>query len=95
MEYFWAPPLYPFDPIVAVIGRLTEAGVVAEGRADEFLWSCRGLITSAVMEYLYKNMKCKTGGKNNDLGPALARRLVGDLLWGFGVPGSTDRGSRS
>jgi hypothetical protein len=41
------------------------------------------LITSAVMEFLYKG---------RDLEPGLAGRLVGDLLRGFGEPGACSGG---
>lgn len=74
-------------PLEKVIGRLVEGGVVEGCRAKELLWTCRGLITSAVMEFLYQ---CQDG----DLGPAPAHRLVGDLLWGYGIPGSVERGAR-
>lgn len=75
--------------IEVAIGRLTAEGVVAADRGPDLLRACRGMITSTVMEYLYK-----PGEGQVDLGPALARRLVGDLLWGFAVPGNTGRGER-
>jgi len=72
--------------IVEAIRRLAVAGVVAPGRGADLLRTCRGLITSAVMEFLYKP------DNDNDLGPELARALVRDILHGFGVSGSTGRG---
>jgi AcrR family transcriptional regulator len=73
-------------PIAAAIGGLTAAGVVAADRAADLLRACRGMISSTVLEFLYKPEG------DHDLGPALARRLVGDLLWGFAVPGHNGRG---
>ena len=73
------------QPIVTVGRRLAEEGVVARGREADFLFTCRGLITSAVIEFLLK------GG---ELGPALASRLVDILLRGFGEPGRPGRGSQ-
>ena len=64
-----------------VVGRLSEEGIVAPGRVEDCAQACCGLIRMAVMDFLFK------GG---DLDAALARRLVGDLLWGFGVPGSDE-----
>jgi AcrR family transcriptional regulator len=69
------------EPIARVIGLLEAGGVVAGDRAADLLRACRGMITSMVMEFLY------TDGEELDLGPSLARRLVGDLLWGFAVSG--------
>jgi AcrR family transcriptional regulator len=64
---------------------LSAAGVVAADRVEDCARACCGLIRMAVMDFLYKGAA---------LDGALARRLVGDLLWGFGVPGSTTvRGS--
>jgi AcrR family transcriptional regulator len=73
-------------PIAEAIGRLQGAGVVAADRGPDLLRACRGMITSTVMEFLFK------GERDLDLGPALAGRLVGDLLWGFAVPGHAGRG---
>jgi TetR/AcrR family transcriptional regulator len=53
---------------------LTEAGVVAAGRAEACSRFCRGLIVIATMDFLYMG---------RELGPELARRLVDDLLRGF------------
>ena len=68
--------------IAGVIGRITAEGLVAADRGGDLLRACRGMITSMVMGFLYKF----DGEVELDLGPALARRLVGDLLWGFAVP---------
>lgn len=75
--------------IVAVIGRLADAGVVAADRTDDFFRAYDGAITSTVMRFLYA-ASCESEAP--DLGPGLARRLVGDLLWGFAVPGHNGRG---
>lgn len=75
-------------PIDTVIGRLTAEGIVPPARANDLLCACRGTIKSSVMEYLYRF----GDGKEFDLGPALAGRLVGDLLWGFAAPGVSGRG---
>lgn len=65
----------PLDrPIHETVRRLVEAGIIAADRAEDFLRVCRGLITSTVMEALYKQ---------REIGPALAHRLVDDLLYGF------------
>ena len=73
------------EPIIAVGHRLGEAGVIARGRDADFLFTCRGLITSAVMGFLLKE---------GELGPALASRLVDILLRGFGEPGRAGRESQ-
>lgn len=75
-------------PIADVIARFAADGLVKADRAADLLRACRGMITSTVMEFLYKF----DGGVDLDLGPTLARRLVGDLLWGFAAPGRNDRG---
>jgi len=75
-------------PIAAVVADLTAAAFVDAGRAGDLLRACRGMITATVMEFLYK-----VHDDDLDLGPERARRLVGDLLWGFAVPGRNDRGS--
>jgi AcrR family transcriptional regulator len=69
------------EQLEGVVRRLAEAGVVDAARVGHCAQACRGLITMATIEFLY-------GG--GELGPGLAVRLVGDLLWGFGVsrPGS-------
>lgn len=69
------------EPLERAIRCATEAGIVMPGRQADMLLACRGLITAAVIEFLYED-------KNQDLGPDLARRLVGDLLHGFGTRGS-------
>jgi AcrR family transcriptional regulator len=67
---------------IEIVQRLSAAGVVAPGRVEDCARHCCGLIRMAVMDFLFK------GGP---LDEAQARRLVGDLLWGFGVPGSTGK----
>lgn len=54
---------------------LAEAGLVAPERARACATALRGLIVIHTMDYLYR------GG---ELGPELGRRIVGDLLTGFG-----------
>lgn len=65
--------------LLGVVRGLAVARVIDPGRADDFVRACCGMIRMAVMDFLFK------GG---DLDAALARRLVGDLFRGFGVPGS-------
>ena len=60
--------------MVASVRPLAAAGVVAEGRVEDCASACRGMIVISTMDFLY-------AGK--DLGPGLARRLVGELLHGF------------
>jgi AcrR family transcriptional regulator len=67
--------------MTSIFERLPRAGIVAPGRLADFSWACKGLITSAVMDFLYKG---------RTLDPGLARRLVGDLLRGFGEPGTIE-----
>ncbi len=67
------------SPVVTVVRRLAEAGIIAPERVDDCVQGCDGFMKMAVMDFLFK------GG---ELDAALARRLVGDLLWGFAVPGS-------
>ena len=71
-----------YAPIVAVVSRMAGVGVIVVDRADDFLFACRALITSAVMEFLFKQ---------SDLRPGLASRLVNDLLRGFREPGHMGR----
>lgn len=70
--------------LTVAVRRLSSAGVVAADRVDDCVKACRGLITTSAVDFLYK------GGT---VSPELARRLVGDLLWGFGVVGTAGRGS--
>lgn len=65
------------------VRRLAGAGLIAPGRVGDCVRACRGLIVIAVMDFLYSDQ---------DLEPGLERRLVGDLLRGFGEPGATGRG---
>jgi AcrR family transcriptional regulator len=81
------------------IGRLAQAGLIAPERVGAFATACRGMIVIAMMDYLYRDRhpECTSGGveSSRDLEPGLAGRLVGDLLHGFALPGSTGRGKRS
>jgi AcrR family transcriptional regulator len=52
-----------------------EAGLIAPDRVDDFVAACRGMIVMSVMDFLYQGV---------ELRPGLSRRLVGDLLHGFG-----------
>jgi AcrR family transcriptional regulator len=73
------------DQTLGVVRALAEAGVIAADRVDDLVRASCGLIRMAVMDFLLKGA---------DLDAALARRLVGDLLWGFALPGSANgRGS--
>jgi AcrR family transcriptional regulator len=62
-----------------VVRFAAAAGVIDPSRVEAFATACRGLIVVSIMDFLYKDV---------DLGPGLAGRLVGDLLDGFGAPGS-------
>ena len=62
-----------------VVRYAAGAGCVDPGRVESFATACRGLIVISILDFLYK------GG---ELGPGLADRLVGDLLRGFGMPGT-------
>jgi AcrR family transcriptional regulator len=87
--------------LIEGIGRLAEAGLVAPERVGAFATACRGMIVIAMMDYLYhdRHSGCAPGGEgkesSEDLEPGLAGRLVGDLLHGFALPGSTGGGARS
>ncbi len=54
--------------------RLGACGVIAADRVDDFIKALRGMIVTRSMGFLYKG---------EPLVPGLARRMVGDLLWGF------------
>jgi AcrR family transcriptional regulator len=60
----------------SAVASLVESGHLAADRADDFAVACRGLIVISTMDFLYQG---------RELGPDLARRLVGDLLHGFGT----------
>ena len=62
--------------------RMAEDGGVVADRAGDWMKAFRGMIVTRTMGYLYKG---------EDLGPDLARRLVGDLLWGFAGPALRER----
>ena len=59
--------------VEAALG-LAEAGLIDEGRAEDFAMAMHAMIVDRIMKFLYR------GG---ELGPDLAARLVGDVLWGF------------
>ena len=62
--------------------RLAASGTVATGRAEACATALRGTIVVRMMDFLYRDVP---------LEPDLPRRLVGDLLGGFGA---TKRGGR-
>ncbi len=66
--------------------RLAEAGVIDAARVDDFAMAMRGMIVHWTMNALYR------GG---DLGPGLAHRLVGDVLWGFAGAGTRPNEERA
>jgi AcrR family transcriptional regulator len=84
--------------LVAAIGRLAEAGLIAPERVGAFATACRGMIVIAMMDYLYRDRhpECTPGGMESarDLEPGLAGRLVGDLLHGFALPAGAGREER-
>ena len=59
-----------------------ESSLIDPHRSDEFTAALRGLIVIHTMDFLYRG---------SELGPALAHRLVADLLRGFGKPSLTPR----
>jgi AcrR family transcriptional regulator len=61
--------------------RLTEAGIVPATRADDLVKALRGQVVIHTMDFLYR------GGA---LEPALAARIVADLLLGLAEPGARD-----
>jgi AcrR family transcriptional regulator len=67
-----------------VFARAADAGLIEPERLESFARTCMGLIIISMMGFLYKQ---------GDLEPGLARRLVGDLLRGFGTPEFLGRGS--
>jgi AcrR family transcriptional regulator len=86
------------ERLIAAIGRLAEAGLIAPERVPACATACRGMIVIAMMDYLYRGRHPECEGEValsvGDLDPGLAGRLVGDLLHGFAVPGSAGRGTR-
>lgn len=79
-----------FDAAMAELARqLAEAGLIAPGRAQAFANACRGAVVVHTVDCVFK---CK-GDQASEvgLGPDLARRLVSDILWGFGEPGARER----
>lgn len=87
-----------FDAAMAELARqLADSGVVAADRAGAFANACRGAVVVHTVDYLFKGMGPRgCGGAVEELGPGLARRLVDDILGGFGAPGSAwDRGERT
>lgn len=75
-----APACERMDAVFAEAVRgVIEAGVVPPERADRFESALNGLIVASTVEFLYRG---------RELGPGAARRIVDDLLGGFGVPGT-------
>lgn len=76
--------------MIAIIGDtirpLAAAGRIAADRVDDCAMACRGLIVIATMDFLYRGVELDAG---------LARRLVGDLLHGFGRPPGAAEGGES
>lgn len=60
-----------------LIGRLTAAGMVPAADAPRLRQAVDGLVVIHTLDYLYKGI---------ELEPGLGRRLVDDLLRGFGPP---------
>ena len=85
--------------LIEAIGRLAEAGLIPPERVGACATACRGMIVIAMMDYLYRGRhpECAPDAleSSGDLGPEQAGRLVGDLLHGFALPGSSGRETRS
>lgn len=71
------------NQVLAIVRRLADAGVIPAERVEVCAKTFRGLVVMSTMDFLYKG---------EELGPDLAHRLVGGLLWGFGIPGPAGRG---
>jgi len=69
--------------VLDVVRGLAAGHVIPAGRVADCAKALRGLIVTSTMDFLFRG---------EELGPDLAERLVGDLLWGFGVPGPAGRG---
>lgn len=63
------------EQTVEAVRLLAAAGRIAVDRVSDCALACRGMIVISTMDYLYRGV---------DLDPGLARRLVGDLMHGFG-----------
>lgn len=61
------------------VRRVVEAGVVAPERAESFAAGLNGMIVVSTIEFLFRGRA---------LGPAEGRRIVEDLLRGFGITGT-------
>jgi AcrR family transcriptional regulator len=85
--------------LIEGVGRLAEAGLIAQDRVGECATACRGMIVIAMMDYLYRGRHpgCTPDALESSgaLEAGLARRVVHDLLHGFALPGGTSRRSRS
>jgi AcrR family transcriptional regulator len=57
------------------VGKMVDAGLVERARAEECALAVRGMHIIYILEFLYKS---------RSLGPELPRRIVNDLLSGFG-----------
>lgn len=62
--------------LAAAVARTVDAGLVAAGRADDCTAALRGLIVVHTLDFLYRG---------RELGPELARRIVHDLMKGYGL----------
>jgi AcrR family transcriptional regulator len=75
-----APICERMDAVFAEgVRRVVEAGIVPADRAESFTAALNGMIVISTVEFLYRG---------RELGPGVARRIVDDLLGGFGVPGT-------
>jgi AcrR family transcriptional regulator len=89
------------EMLLEAIGRLADANLIAPERVSACATACRGMIVIAMLDHLYRGRhgECAPAApspsdSDEELGPAQAERLVGDLLHGFALPGM-GRGSRS
>jgi AcrR family transcriptional regulator len=82
--------------LIEGIRRLAEAGMIAPERVGACATACRGMIVIAIMDSLYRDRlpECRRDELDctEELGPALAARLVDDLLHGFASPGVSFHG---
>ena len=67
-----------------IVGKLVEKGIVEPARSDDLIAMCSGVVTSTGLDFLFKG---KHFGANE------AKRLVGDLLFGFAKTATSGQGS--
>ena len=67
-----------------IVGKLVDQGIVEPSRSEDLMAMCNSVVTSTGLDFLFKG---KQFGANE------AKRLVGDLLYGFAKPGHSGRGS--